>query len=116
MWLNNRRIKFFLLAATLGFACLSVGAKGVCPTRNHEKVQQIDIFDGNPEELAYLAPDDDEKAPNTYTLKHIYEKGRTVTIRCTYDSGFVFELALKKKVNRCNFSRSKTGTPALVCK
>lgn len=111
-----RVIKFFLVLVTLGCACLSVSAKGVCPVRNNEKVQQIDIFDGTSEELAYLAPDDNEKAPNTYTLTHIYEKGRTVTIHCTYDSGFVFDLSLKKKVNRCNFSRSKSGTLALVCK
>lgn len=116
MWLNNRSVALFLLAATLGCAGIKADAKGVCPARANEKVKQIDLFDGKPEEQAFLAPDDDEKAPNTYSLKGIYEQGRIVTIRCTYDSGFVFELPMKDKVDHCNFSRSKAGAPNLVCK
>lgn len=108
-------IKFILLSVTMG--CVSVsGAKGVCPDRVHEKVRQISIFDGNPDELAYLAPDDDEKASNTYSLGYIYEKGNIVTIRCTYGSGFVFNISMRNKINRCKYSLSKAGTPILVCK
>ncbi|MDO8728682.1 MAG: hypothetical protein Q7K26_02175 [bacterium] len=108
-----RIIKLILLS--IGCACLSVGAKGVCPELIHDKVQQIYIFDGSPDELAYLAPDDDDKAANTYTLSYIYEKGRIVTIRCTYESGYVFDVSMKNRINLCNFSRSKAGTPILVC-
>lgn len=116
MWWNNRHLALLLLASTLGCAGIEADAKDVCPARANEKVKQIDIFDGKPEELAFLAPDDDEKAPNTYTLKNIYEQGRIVTIRCTYDSGFIFELPMKDKVDNCHFSRSKAGVPKLVCK
>ena len=113
---NNRPIPLFLLAAILSGPAIHAQAKGVCPLRANEQVKKIDIFDGKPEELATLAPDDHEKAPNIWTVADIYEHGRIVTVRCTYDSGFVFDLALKDKVNRCRASRSKSGAPHLVCK
>ena len=119
MLLNNGFIKLFLLINI--FSCIfnlasANDVKGVCPTRGNEKIQQIDIFDGKPEELAYLAPDDDQTSPDTYTLNYIYEKGQIVTIRCKYDSGFVYDVELKNKVSQCKFSRNKSGNSSLICK
>ena len=108
---------FLLLVIFCGAINLaSANAKGECPTRRNEKLQQIYIFDGKPEELAYLAPDDDQTSPNTYTLNHIYEEGRIVTIRCKYASGFVYDVELNNKVRQCKFSRNKSGAPVLICK
>jgi hypothetical protein len=111
-------LKLFLLINVFSsvFNLASANSEGVCPTRRNEKVQQIDIFDGKPVELAYLAPDDEQTSPNTYTLNHIYEEGRSVTIRCKYDSGFVYDVELKNKVNQCKFFRNKSGNPRLICK
>ena len=89
-------------------------ADGVCPKRPHERLQQIYIFDGKPEELAYLAPDDE--TTNTYTLAPIYKEGRTVTVRCEYDRGFIYDVELKNAVKKCKYSESKAGIPKLICK
>ena len=116
MLLNNRFLKLFVLINVSACFFNLTNAKSVCAKRANEKIQQIDIFDGDPLELAYLAPDDDQTAPNTYTLNYIYEKGQIVTIRCKYDSGFVYDVELKNKVSQCKFYRNKSGNPALICK
>jgi len=85
----------------------------VCPTRSHNVVKQIDIFDGDPKDLAYLAPDDD--ASNTYTFSGIYEQGRVVTVRCKYKNGDVVDIPLAATIDQCIFSRSKQGASSLVC-
>jgi hypothetical protein len=87
---------------------------GVCPKRQNEKLQQIFIFDGKPEQLVYLAPDDERN--NTYTLAAIYKGGRSVTVRCEYDHGFIYDVELKKKVNKCKYSENRSGVPKLTCK
>lgn len=114
LW-NNRTLVSFVLAVILAGTGFSAEAKGSCPARANDKVKKIDIFDGKPEELAFLAPDDHEKAPNTYTVADIYEAGRIVTLRCNYQSGVVIELPLKDKVKSCQVSRNKSGT-AIACK
>lgn len=102
------------------FACapnvVYAGSTGVCPARKHEKVVQIYIFDGKPDEQVFLAPDDDEKAPNTYTLAKIHQAGRTVTVRCEYSKGPVHDTELKKNVKRCQSSESKSGSFSLICR
>ena len=87
----------------------------VCPVRSGDIVQNIDVFDGKPEELAYLAPDDDRVAKNTFTLGYVYKEGRAVTIRCKYASGFVVDVELKNKVDKCIASRNKSGPVAVIC-
>jgi len=118
MLLKADYLKLFLLINL--FSCAintaSAASEGVCPKRQNDKVQQIDIFDGKPEELAYLAPDDDRTSPNIYTLSDIYKEGRIVTIRCKYDSGFVHDVELKNKVKQCRFYRNKSGNSKLICK
>lgn len=86
----------------------------VCPVHSHNKLKQIDIFDGDPKDLAFLAPDDD--ASNTYTLSGIYEQGRIVTVRCKYKNGEVVDVPLTGRIDKCIFSRSKQGASSLICK
>jgi hypothetical protein len=57
-------------------------AASVCPVRAHTTVRQIDLFDGPPADLAYLAPADPDRAPNLYPVREVYQQGRIVTIRC----------------------------------
>ena len=111
-------LRVFLLINVFGSTMnlASANSEGVCPARPDGKIQQIDIFDGKPEELAYLAPDDDKTASNIYTLSYIYDQGRIVTVRCKYHSGFAVDVELKDKVNQCKFSSYKSGNSALVCK
>jgi len=101
-----------MLASGNGFA--NGNSDGVCSKRQNEKLQQIYIFDGKPEELVSLAPDDETN--DIYTLGAIYKEGRTVTIRCQYDTGFMLDVELKKVVHTCKGSENKSRVPKLVCK
>jgi hypothetical protein len=114
--------RFLLVAALLavlpGFLPPAAYAKSaeikVCPVHDNNKVKQIDIFDGDPKDLAYLAPDDD--ASNTYTVSSIYEHGSIVTVRCKYTDGAVVEVPLTGTIDKCVFSRNKQGMSSLTCK
>jgi hypothetical protein len=102
------------------FTCVALGwasakTQEVCPVRSGDSVQNIDVFDGKPEELAFLAPDDGGTTTNIFTLGDIYKEGRTVTIRCKYGTGFVADVELKNKVDHCTASRSKSGHVAVIC-
>jgi hypothetical protein len=84
--------------------------------RSHASVQQIDIFDGKPEDQAYLAPDDPDTAPNTYTVGGIYDQGRTIFVRCHYDDEQVRDVELKQRTETCRYTETgKTHLAALVC-
>jgi len=106
-------------AAATACAGADVPAKaappGVCPMHAGAAVTQIDLFDGDPAEEAYLAPDaDDGKGQSVYTLKPIYDEGRTVTIRCHYGSAAAEDVKLTKPVARCVYSEGHGG-PLLRC-
>jgi len=89
-------------------------AAGVCPLRAGASPSQIDIFDGDPAEQAFLAPDDDRQGANTYTVKPIYAQGRTVTVRCHYGKASV-DVKLVQPVAVCRYSEAG-GRPQLACK
>jgi hypothetical protein len=78
-------------------------------------VTQIDLFDGDPSEAAYLAPDDDGAGQNTYTVAPIYAKGGHVTVRCHYGGDAVEDVALRKPIRRCVFSEGDAH-PSLACR
>ena len=107
-----------ILVALAGFVIPAAHAKSpevkVCPVRSDSKVKQIDIFDGDPKDLAYLAPDDENS--NTYTVSGIYERGSSITVRCKYKDCKVVEVPLTAVIDKCVFSRSKQGASSLVCK
>ena len=104
-------LPFALCAAQAALA----GTQVECPVIKHEEVYLVSIYDGKPSEEVSLASDDEERTPDLYTLGHIYDAGRTVTIRCTYKSGTVRDIELKQKVNACRASRSKAGKPSFDC-
>lgn len=114
--LSRLNLKFILLIGILasGFVFAHGNADEICPKRQNEKLQQIYIFDGKPEELFSLAPDDETN--DIYTLGGIYKEGRTVTIRCQYDTGFIVDVELKNEVHQCKYSENKSGVPKLICK
>ena len=88
----------------------------VCPARHGGTLQQIYLFDGTPEDLAYLAPDNDTTASNVYSLKAIYDEGRFVTVRCKYKSGSVIDVEMKNRIEKCTFPKSKAGYGNLRCR
>ena len=111
------------LAACLAACCLASACAGadaarpaasVCPARTGATVSQIDLFDGDPADQALLAPDDDQKGQNTYSVKSVYDAGRTLTIRCHYGASSE-DVKLVKPVSRCTYSGGDKH-PALACR
>lgn len=109
-------------AGRIGLACLATlciavhaapRAASVCPARPDAAVTQIDLFDGAPADRALLAPDDDLAGGNTYSVKGVYDAGRTLTIRCHYGEATT-DVKLAKPVARCRVSGDTR--PALACK
>jgi hypothetical protein len=120
----SSRTDLVKLLACLAAACLATACAGadaaktasgnLCPARQGTVASQIDLFDGDPAEQAFLAPDGDEKGPDIYTVKGIYDQGRYVTIRCHYGKEAV-DVKLVKPVSRCTYSGGDAH-PALACK
>ena len=107
-----------MASALIACAMGSAQAKtfDVCPTRHHDPIQQIYLFDGTPEELAYLAPDNDTNASNLYSLESIYDNGRFVNVRCKYKGGSRVDLKLKNRTSQCTFRKDKAGYGNLRCR
>ncbi|TWB22593.1 hypothetical protein FBZ89_103216 [Nitrospirillum amazonense] len=90
----------------------------VCPVRGNDPVKYISVYNGKPEDLVNLAPDDEtDKNPkqDKFTLDYIYKGGRVATIRCKYESGAITDVELKDPVKQCTASRGKTGEVTIRC-
>ena len=105
-----------LVCSFLMFATAEAKTLDLCPVRAQDPIQQIYLFDGAPEELAFLAPDNDTTKRNIYSLKPIYEKGGFVTARCKYQGGFQFDIKLKDPVAKCTFRKGKVIYGNLRCR
>lgn len=116
MWSKIKPLAVALLFAASGAVLAEAGAMSICPVAAKDRVVQISIFDGKPEELAYLAPDDGQGAANRYTLGYIYDKGGLVTVECKYKSGQTRSIELKDRVAGCEYRESKAHGPRLVCR
>lgn len=101
--------------AGMAAGCVDAKGDGVCTARPDDPARQLYLFDGDPAGRALLAPDDEQTAPNTYSVGPIYDRGRYVTVRCEYKSGASHDVQLKEKVSRCEYSEGDTG-PNLRCK
>ena len=115
MSLKTSHLTLLVLIGVFTFNPAFANTQGVCPVLKHDKLRQISIFDGKPEEQAYLAPEDSETAPNTNSLGNIHDAGRSVSIRCEYHSGSVRDIELKNKIRKCLYSERKSGEPRLTC-
>lgn len=89
--------------------------KPICPKIGVGSVKVIEIFDGKPEELAYLLPDRYEKGVDVFTLKDIYTQGRKVTVRCKYDEGKSVDVVLNQ-TSECRARRMLPGNIYVSCK
>ncbi|TWB41947.1 STY0301 family protein [Nitrospirillum pindoramense] len=87
----------------------------MCPVRAGDSVQYINVFDGKPEDMFNLAPDDEGAGQDTFTVGEVYKAGRMVTIRCTYASGTVTDVELKDKVDRCVVTEKKPIELSVRC-
>ena len=114
---TRRSRRLACVAATcLATACVGAAARqaGVCPPRPGAAVSQIDIFDGDPAERAYLAPDDAMAGTNIYSVKSVYDAGRMLTVRCHYGEATA-DIRLTSPVSRCKLSGGDSR-PVLACR
>lgn len=115
--MNTSKLLRFVTAGFMLTACAGAkaahGSKSVCAVHPGSHATRIEIFDGDPADLASLAPDDDRTAPNTYTVKGVYAQGRHVTVRCRYGRTSQ-DVVLTAPVTRCQYAGGDAH-PTLVC-
>jgi hypothetical protein len=110
-----------LLAALAGCASRPPAAPAatvtaeVCPLRAERPLRFVDVFDGAPEELATLIPDEAGDRSGHWELGYVYDAGRFVTIRCKYSDGATLDRKLASRVRRCDFEIDGAGTLSLRC-
>lgn len=114
MWSSREfRIALLVAAASLTSASCAKPSDAVCPKRSADTLQQIYLFDGAPEEQAYLAPSNGKS--DVYELREIFAKGRFVTVRCEYTSGTSTDVKLDARLRRCVFRSDKAEYGNLHC-
>ncbi|WP_442943677.1 STY0301 family protein [Nitrospirillum sp. BR 11752] len=108
-----------LLVGLISSGSASAATPSVCPVHDSDPVKYISVYNGKPEDLINLAPDDETgKNPkqDKFTLDYIYKDGRVATIRCKYASGAVTDVELKDPVKQCTASRGKSGEVTVQCR
>jgi hypothetical protein len=106
------------LVTALAFAaCAQQGqAQAVaCPARPGDPLQNIDVFDGPPEEQAYLVPDNATDERGSWSLAYVYNAGRFVTLRCKYGRGPAVDLKISQRIGQCQYARRPGGALSVTC-
>lgn len=120
MWWSRFRPMPPLLLAMLLLAPVPAAAQdappSVCPARPGDIVQAIDVFDGPPEELAYLMADGQRGGASLFTIGPIREAGRRVTIRCKYRSGAALDVLVRAEAEQCAARRQNSGNVLVTCR
>lgn len=120
MWWSRARPMRPLLLAALLLAPAAAAAQDqqapVCPARPGDIVQAIDVFDGTPDELAYLMPDGQRGGASLFTIGPVREAGRRVTIRCKYRSGAVLDVTVRAEAEQCAARRQNSGHVLVTCR
>jgi len=92
-----------------------VVAVDVCPRRDGQPLQFVDVFDGSPEELAILVPDKAERLTGYWMPGYVYDTGRFVTIRCRHADGQTADTKVPNKVATCDYKIDTKKTLAMSC-
>jgi len=104
----------------LFLACLSavwtsaIGAE-ICPSRPGQPLRLVSVFDGPPEGMADLIPDQASARSGSWSLGYVYDAGRSVAIRCKYADGQFLDVQLARRVNRCIFRMGAGKSARLSC-
>jgi hypothetical protein len=122
MWWKLERIQpcKFVLAAFLACPLVAMAqpkATSVCPKVLHTQISQIDVFDGSPADMAYLAPSGVAAEPEVYLLASIYDQGGFVTVRCHYGAKLIRDVQLRKRLHTCRYLEGgKAASAQLLCR
>lgn len=110
----SKQIAAFLLCLFCWSSALA--APSVCPIRQGQPLRHIDVFDGEPADLASLEPDVAKERYGHWVLGYIYDDGRFVTIRCKYANEQTHDARLTERVEQCSYSISKNNDLRVACK
>ena len=103
-------------------ACLTVSilqpafSAETCPRREASFPVSVTVFDGTPEELASLVPEESGKRSGYWILGSVYDQKRSVTVLCKYADGHVERVDLKQRVSKCNYQINKKNQFRVQCK
>jgi hypothetical protein len=76
----------------------------------------VDVFDGPPESLAVLMPDEAGERAGYWNLKYVYDAGRSITIRCKYTNDEIHDVKLSTVTTRCDYAIDSQQALTLRCK
>lgn len=114
MSLNSKIIA--LLFALTNWSIQPAVAAEACPVRERQPLRFVDVFDGQPTELATLIPDKAEERSGYWLLGYIYDAGRFVVIRCKYADKQTLDVKLSNRVQRCDYKIDVKKTLKVYCK
>ena len=87
----------------------------VCPAVPGHALKRLTVFDGPPEELASLVPEQDGKGRAYWDLAYVYRAQRRVWVQCHYEPQAMRTMELPAQVNRCTFTSSTRHGGQLWC-
>lgn len=114
MWLN-RGVAIFFAVSAFGCSAAKPTTADVCPLQANSYLQYVDVFDGSPEEMAILMPDQAHDAHGYWSLGYVYDAKRTVTVRCKYANGKAVDVTLEEKVQRCDYKINAQKVLSVSC-
>lgn len=100
---------------------VSTGWSFLQDTNARHRPESVMVFDGPPQELASLVPDDESSEdPNKTVWTFNKNKSRPIWFTCSYSkTSFLFARALPLDVTQCKIFRSQAQNPSaigLICK
>lgn len=103
-------------------ACMTVSilqpafSAETCPRREASSLLSVEVFDGTPEELAILKPEETGRRSGYWALAYIYDQNRPVTVLCKYADGYIERVDLAQRVSKCNYQINKKNQVNFQCK
>ncbi len=115
--LSNRGVQRCVLCTTLLVCWAGTATAGeVCPKQPRQALRFVDVFDGPPEEMASLVPDQAKARAGHWKVDYIYDAGRFVTVRCKYADSPTIDVRLPDKVHRCEYTINANKVLSVRCK
>lgn len=114
MW-SSRAPLALLLSVLCGCSAPVASAADVCPAQGKSALRSVDVFDGSPEQLAFLVPDETHARSGYWQLDYVYDASRFVSVRCRYADGSTVEEKLTRRVSRCDYRIDDQKTLTVRC-
>ena len=107
----------------MAILCMALGGcatgtstdEGVCPRRD-APLRHVELFDGKPEEMAILIPDEAGDRAGHWRLDYVYDAGRAVTVRCKYADAQQVDVPLARRVTRCDYRIGENQALHVTCR